>query len=137
LDGFVDIQKIKPEFNPLDRNIVEQLAADPVYKFLVDPEFVPNNWDYVAQNYDIHALYDVFVKYAPMRAFNLNDFSLLAKGETLTFEDVLAHELKSSCGRRLLGTDITYKNTVNIYLLDMVFGLYGTDKKQLKLYSLE
>jgi hypothetical protein len=104
---------------------------------LVDPKFTANNWEYVFANYDMAALYVLFQKYAPLRAFNLNDFSLLAKENDLTFDDVLTHELQSTCSRRLIGADTNYKNTVNGYLLDMVFDLQKNDPVTLRQFSLE
>lgn len=137
LDGFVDIGRLNPAFDPLDPTVLEKVAADPVYRFLVDPQFTPNNIDYVFNNYDMAALHTLFQQYAPLRAFNLNDFSLLAKENDLTFEDVLAHEMAAACGRRLLGADINYKNTVNIYLLDMIFDSCKNDPVALRQFSLE
>jgi hypothetical protein len=137
LDGFVDIEKIDPMVNPLDRNVVQQVLNNETLKFLVDPSFTPNNWKYVFTTYDISTLHTLFQTYAPQRAFNLNDFSLLAKENDLMFEDVLTHEMQSVCGRKLLGADNNYKNTVNVYLLDMMFDLYKNDQEALKRFSLE
>lgn len=137
IDGFVDIGKLNPDFNPLNYNIVDHVAAHPQFKFLTDPLFTPSNWRYVFDNYDMNELYLLFTTYSPMRAFNLNDFSLLAKEDNLTFEDVLNHELHSQVGRGLIGTDINYKDSVNIYLLDKLFDLYSKQPDTLKHYSLE
>jgi hypothetical protein len=137
LDGFVDVQKLIPELDPMDRNVVHALADHPTFRFLIDPHFTPNSWEYVFVNYDMAALYALFQKYAPLRAFNLNDFSLLAKENNLTFEEVLDHEMQSSLGRRLIGTDINYKSTVNIYLLDMMFDLFKNNPSALREFSLE
>lgn len=136
LEGFMDIQKVLPDINPLSPTVVADMQAHPVYKFLVDPEFVPGNWEYVFDEYDMSELYSIFQTYAPLRAFNLNDFSLLAKENALTFEDVLQHELQSQGGRNLLGIDPTNRTTVNVYLLDLFFDLFSKDATQLRPYSL-
>lgn len=136
LEGFMDIQKVLPDVNPLSHTVVDDLAAHPVYKFLVDPEFSPSSWEYVFDNYDMAELYALFTTYAPQRAFNLNDFSLLAKENDLTFDDVLQHELSAQGGRNLLGVDPTNRTTVNLYLLDMFFDMYTTNPAQLRPYSL-
>ena len=137
LDGFVDIGKLNAEFDPLSTTILDEVTAHPQFKFLTDPQFTPSNWRYVFDNYDMNEMYSMFVAYSPMRAFNLNDFSLMAKEDALTFEDVLNHELQSQVGRGLIGTDIAYKDSVNIYLLDKMFDLYSTQSDTLKQYSLE
>jgi hypothetical protein len=137
LDGFVDIEKLNRDFDPLNRDVVDQVSADATFKFLTDTKFTPNNWKYVFETYDMAALHELFQTYAPLRAFNLNDFSLLAKENDLTFEDVLAHEQQSQCGRRLLGADVNYKDTVNVYLLDMIFDLHKNDRSAVRQFSLE
>lgn len=136
LEGFVDIHKINPAFNAMDRDIMEKVAADPTYKFLVDPNFVPDNVNYVFDNYDMGDLCAIFEKYAPLRAPYMNVFTiLLAKENALTFDDIFTRELQSTTGRLIIGANLHL--TASTFLLDLVFDLHKSNPQELKRYSLD
>lgn len=140
--GFVDVDVIVSDVDPLDATALDQISNHPILKFLVDPMFTPTNWMSALEQYDIDAIYDLYAKYAPgvnpSQYSELRRLCKLAQSNTLSFDDILAHEIQSVCGRKLLGTDFTKKDIVNIYMLDFFFDLYKNNQQdKLREFSLE
>lgn len=140
--GLVDVDVVVADIDLLDTTALDQISNHPTLKFLVDPAFTPTNWMSALEQYDIDAIYDLYAKYAPgvnpSQYSELRRLCKLAQSNTLSFDDILTYEMQSTCGRKLLGTDFTKKDIVNIYMLDFFFDLYKNNQQdKLREFSLE
>lgn len=128
-----------PGFDVQTTTIEGWVKNNPEYAFLDDDKFLPDYLDYIEATYDYKDIKQVCVdQWQRLEFKNIN----AAMAEThmfdpaITFDDIMANELKYVFGRQQLGW-WEYHVFINTYLVDYILNLVRADDKvKLKLLSL-
>lgn len=128
LKSLVNFKWLEPNtnFDILKHDLHDLIEMHPKYRFLNDPQFTPDNVDYIYSHYDMAVIRSINEKlWNHPFGFEI-DWSPLIK-QDLSYEDILNFEMSRPLNRLLLRYG-DYYETVNSYLLDDLLDAARDDK---------